>query len=474
MTASNQNYFPKCFFIYDDFYKDEAANPEDIILFFWPEEVPQKEQTDIHGSCGVIVDFKVGADNSDVPIVELGKMKFTFKKIGKFRMVLVSDISDSNVSLLQEMDFLWKGFQFFNGSFQILLKNCNERKSAKNVVRQAMRNIVHLISKYLQTSLHYFNAFPYFNIPSAFCRHFVYASQLLNAIGTANANLGGCILYRDRVICTHLDMFTTRWIVALVDGLELSKKENTQNQTNSEENSQPNEYLFSVFIPKCLFYELKEMKKTLLSREIPPTNSNSDNKDIKSRKSMNDYEIQSSLAGLSETRNNEEILRKNESVISNVVTNENTIDFSIEQKSGKEVEKEKTRRKSLSDDNDTEDDMSLDMVNVALFIVSVSRIVLGVIMETGAANDEQHVNKIRFLAKSKLYDLGNIFHSIKESNKVFSSYDRGKDITKSSSESSSKDIKESTKKNASGLKDPSSTTKDKKSGTLSTNCGPEI
>jgi hypothetical protein len=50
--------------------------------------------------------------------------------------ILVSDIVDSNVSLRQEMELLWQGFQFFNGSFKLLLKNCRERKEAQQQLKK--------------------------------------------------------------------------------------------------------------------------------------------------------------------------------------------------------------------------------------------------------------------------------------------------------------------------------------------------
>jgi hypothetical protein len=50
--------------------------------------------------------------------------------------ILVSDIMDSNVSLRQEIELLWQGFQFFYGSFQLLLKNCKERNEAQQRLKK--------------------------------------------------------------------------------------------------------------------------------------------------------------------------------------------------------------------------------------------------------------------------------------------------------------------------------------------------
>jgi hypothetical protein len=39
MTTQVQYSFPKYFFIYDDYCKDEASKSEEILLYFWPEEI---------------------------------------------------------------------------------------------------------------------------------------------------------------------------------------------------------------------------------------------------------------------------------------------------------------------------------------------------------------------------------------------------------------------------------------------------
>jgi hypothetical protein len=42
----------------------------------------------LHGSCGGIVDCILAISNSDSPIIELERMKFIFKQVGKYRMVI--------------------------------------------------------------------------------------------------------------------------------------------------------------------------------------------------------------------------------------------------------------------------------------------------------------------------------------------------------------------------------------------------
>jgi hypothetical protein len=42
MTTQARYPFPKCFFIYDDYCRDEAAKSEEILLYFWPEEISQE------------------------------------------------------------------------------------------------------------------------------------------------------------------------------------------------------------------------------------------------------------------------------------------------------------------------------------------------------------------------------------------------------------------------------------------------
>jgi uncharacterized protein (DUF305 family) len=378
---------PKAFFIYDR-VQEETAD-EDIILYFHPDTVPEPMQIAFQGACGALRDFTENFTTSPLRVIEMTHSKFTYKQTGHYTMVLSSSMEDSSTSLVHQMDLLWDAFQFYNGGFDHILKDVRDRREAQTVIKDACKYLVHAVEKYWNTSLHFFNPLPYKEIPQFFSRHFVFANEILTSINGDAKNLGACLLYQNRVICTHLDTSVTRWVVNLIDALDfyVSKKKKNKpkeykqapegSDDKDDEETRIFEHMTVVSIPKTTYDKLLETKKKYVQTLPQPnspllkpidknTRNNSNNNNSNAYSSMNMNDIASAL----------------ESEV-------------------KDMENEKHQEKN-------------DRVFVGLLIVTMYHISVGVLMESSALDEQTHINKIRHLSNSKLYEMEKILQQMKQ------------------------------------------------------------
>jgi hypothetical protein len=95
--------------------------------------------------------------------------------------------------------------------------------------------------------------------------------------------------------------------------------------------------------------------------------------------------------------NRETLNEMNEAISTVPFMNEKRTNNNFEDKSQNNQREEKLSKKKKKKPNDqieAQDDPNLTMENVTLFIVSYSRILLGVIMNANSAKNEQRINKI--------------------------------------------------------------------------------
>jgi hypothetical protein len=77
-----------CFFFYDAHHEDETAEADDILLYFYPEEVPRDTKLFLQGACSAMVAFASKFTNKTVDVVTLKRTKIAFKALpGKITLV---------------------------------------------------------------------------------------------------------------------------------------------------------------------------------------------------------------------------------------------------------------------------------------------------------------------------------------------------------------------------------------------------
>jgi len=131
-----------CFFFYDAHHEDETAEADDILLYFYPEEVPRDSKLFLQGACSAMIAFASKFTNKPVDVVTLKRTKIAFKSLpGKITLVLLfilllllhdgdaeaddgvsqvltsSAMGEEDATLAYQLEALYRAFRFYNGSF---------------------------------------------------------------------------------------------------------------------------------------------------------------------------------------------------------------------------------------------------------------------------------------------------------------------------------------------------------------------
>ncbi|KAL6045011.1 melanosome assembly [Balamuthia mandrillaris] len=215
--ASNLLQQGPCFFFYDSFHQEETADPEEIMLFFYPEEVPVQTKLFLLGGCSAMIAFAKNFTEQAVDVVSLkGSTKMAFKQLpGDVTLVLTSnDRKEEDATLCAQLDNLCRAFWFYNGPFEDVLELHRElsRKELLLKFKQIGSLLIPLLQSGYNKLSRTFDVLPYTELPYS-NRYFLSASRLLNEIRADCNNIGGSLFYEQTVVCTHLDSDTTRWIL---------------------------------------------------------------------------------------------------------------------------------------------------------------------------------------------------------------------------------------------------------------------
>jgi len=208
------------FFFYDDLHEDEAAEPDEIILFFYPDEVPRDSKLFLQGGCSAMINFASKFTSNPVDVVTLKRTKIAFKQLGKITMVLTSsNIGEEDDTLCYQLEVLYRAFRFYNGSFPDVFELFKDltRKELIAQFKEVGRLLIPLLQSLQKNLMRAFDPMPYTELPAQKgSRFFLEASQILNEVKSQWGNIAGCLFYDKSVLCTHLDLETTRWVLNLV------------------------------------------------------------------------------------------------------------------------------------------------------------------------------------------------------------------------------------------------------------------
>eukprot|EP01127_Copromyxa_protea_P019904 TRINITY_DN6554_c0_g1_i1.p1 TRINITY_DN6554_c0_g1~~TRINITY_DN6554_c0_g1_i1.p1 ORF type:complete len:551 (-),score=108.35 TRINITY_DN6554_c0_g1_i1:40-1605(-) len=259
------------------------AEPEDLPLFFYPPGKDFNRQADAISVCLSMTSISLHFTHVPVSVVELKEVKIAYKKVGQYLLVLTGLVTDSNKALLHQVNLLWDCFQFYNGSFSRLEKLCGTgRANLQKSISDAATFLVPLIQEFHSTSMK-FSPMPYTKVLPTFkdtSSFFVLAWQLTSAINN-NPNLkdllcGTALIYNNRVVCTHLDVASTRWIVSFIqfsgtqEGQSILRphannfKIPDPNSTDEENTLNFQEFCCPVFVEQTLVEKLANRRQVNL------------------------------------------------------------------------------------------------------------------------------------------------------------------------------------------------------------------
>eukprot|EP01125_Pyxidicula_operculata_P021069 TRINITY_DN7986_c0_g1_i1.p1 TRINITY_DN7986_c0_g1~~TRINITY_DN7986_c0_g1_i1.p1 ORF type:complete len:509 (-),score=104.61 TRINITY_DN7986_c0_g1_i1:282-1808(-) len=226
-SEDNPAFLSNCFLIMDRMIQNERATEEDIVLFFHPEDINLRTKIHTITTTSCMTDFSSSFSKSSVLVVELRKYKLAYKEVGEFIMVLSGGVKDSNHALVHHMDLIWDCLQFYAGSFErIVSKGHKDRRSLQKIFRKYGKLLIPLIQNFHSSPMK-FSSVPYIQLSEPYLNtstHFVISWQLLSAITEVDQLKGhvyGCsVIYHSSVVCTQLDVSTTRWIANLCQVIE--------------------------------------------------------------------------------------------------------------------------------------------------------------------------------------------------------------------------------------------------------------
>eukprot|EP01103_Thecamoeba_quadrilineata_P007341 TRINITY_DN17230_c0_g1_i1.p1 TRINITY_DN17230_c0_g1~~TRINITY_DN17230_c0_g1_i1.p1 ORF type:complete len:562 (+),score=108.70 TRINITY_DN17230_c0_g1_i1:29-1687(+) len=219
------------FFIFDDVCADEGADPDDIPIFFYPPDADKDLKLLIIGASFAMINFVKNFTNEEIQILSLERFKMAFKQVDAITLVLTGPLEDTDSALMDQLEAVYSAFRFYYGSFSDILSLYSTRLEFIKAMSKMGRVLIPLINRYRQTSLKAFSPLPYLDLPPKNKRFFLAANQLLNSVKAQYPIiLSGCIFYDCSVLCTHLDVASTRWILNRVEYLSVGEEFNTKDE----------------------------------------------------------------------------------------------------------------------------------------------------------------------------------------------------------------------------------------------------
>lgn len=164
------------------------------------------------------------------------------KKIEDVTMVLVGREIDSDISIQEHLEDIYKAFCFFYGSISSVVKphENSPRKDLLKAMRRVGEELLPLIDNYTQNIYSSFNPLPYTRIPPHGNRMLIRASQLVLSMCSMEGNLAGGLFVANgkqtTVIADQLPPTISRWIccrVSHVSDYLNTQKRGSANVTDS-------------------------------------------------------------------------------------------------------------------------------------------------------------------------------------------------------------------------------------------------
>jgi hypothetical protein len=212
------SFLQNCFVIFDlSLCGEESGVEEDEILFFHPPGILYNSKLHFIGWCAAMMNFAKNFAEQPLEVASLDKFKVAFKQVDSIAMILTGTADQPESTLVNNLNLLYDAFRFYNRSFQSVADHNKSRKDLHQKMAEIGRELVPLLSQAFHSLLRSFNPIPYTPLIHKGNRHVIQASQLLHFVEAEPGNLSGCVIYKNSVICTHLDFTTTRFVLNRLD-----------------------------------------------------------------------------------------------------------------------------------------------------------------------------------------------------------------------------------------------------------------
>eukprot|EP00057_Strongylocentrotus_purpuratus_P003690 XP_003727159.1 PREDICTED: uncharacterized protein LOC100893601 [Strongylocentrotus purpuratus] len=194
------------FFIYDhSVVQREADDPKDAIAYFYPQNFPIDTQCLLCGQLMGMVNFMKILCSSEPRIYKLRKMKLATLHEGNFTLALAHDPKVSDTVAIGMMRNLYDVFCMYHGSFTRLLKHCRgNRETFSSQMSSIWNCYLPFIRHYGNSMKTIFHAVPTIELPKKCGQIFLKCSHLLQWLKQKPWLLAGCLLYKNKVLCSQL------------------------------------------------------------------------------------------------------------------------------------------------------------------------------------------------------------------------------------------------------------------------------
>jgi len=246
----------KCLLILDNVINDENTTEVDIPLFFYPREADLRQKVHVIQCCLAISHLSISiCDSKQTNVVSLKRVKLVYKQLGEYTMVLTGDIRDSNQALMHHIGLIWDCFMFYHGSFERLEKMSTSRPDLQKNMMRAGEYLLPLLENF-HSNIMKFSPMPYCKLAEAYkntSSYFVMGWQLTSALEVCpeleNVIYGSCIIFKEKVVCTRLDVKSTRWIINFIEATKTETDFSLSQKNIMYINPQ---VIFPVYIPESL------------------------------------------------------------------------------------------------------------------------------------------------------------------------------------------------------------------------------
>lgn len=246
----------KCLLILDNLINDEKTTEKDIPLFFYPKGHDLRQQVQVIQSCLAISSLSISiCDSQHTNVVSLKRVKLVYKQLGEYTMVLTGDIRDSNQALMHHIGLIWDCFMFYHGSFERFEKMSPTRPDLQRNMMKAGEYLLPLLENFHNNNMK-FSPMPYCKLSDPYkntSSYFVMGWQLTSALEFCpeleNLLYGSCVIFKEKVVCTRLDVKSTRWIINFIEATK-TEADFSLAQKNIQYVGQ--QVIFPVYIPENL------------------------------------------------------------------------------------------------------------------------------------------------------------------------------------------------------------------------------
>lgn len=214
----NNTIFPDyCFFIIDDYFNMETAPEEEIPVYFYPLGYDPIKIALFLGEIQFLIHYVASFIKDDIKIISSNNKKLAIQKNKQFTMVLLGKSDDENLVLQTQLLELCNTYYFYNNdiNFTASLFKDKSRKEFLNFVLHQCNSLLPILNNISDNGLKNINlhVLPLTPLLPSKSRCLVQASNILSTISNdSDNNNNGCIFYDDTVLCTYLDVETTRII----------------------------------------------------------------------------------------------------------------------------------------------------------------------------------------------------------------------------------------------------------------------